>query len=205
MTITLNFFYSWCFLFMGSIVPHNIKKLQVESHDQVRQTAILDFSKTKLFKMDSVFDVTLYDTLHRIAEQAIVPGSYKGVIIKTYSDIIAVDITAIPIRWLLDTMERIDIQNRRIPSRVYEKDGRLFLWWDKHFPLTDSTLKVLNKFHLVERGTKKDINKFLDFGTDATKRGADYYFCRNNLTVYKRVITNKAIGYYDPPNVKCKQ
>lgn len=195
---------SLCIFIIFHNASVNIANIRTDTLDQARQTAMLDFSKTKLFKLDSVFDVTSYDTLHRIAEQPIGPGKFKGVIVKTYADVIAVDITAIPFRWLLDTTERIDIQNRTIPSRVYEKDGRLFLWWDKHSPLTDSTLKILNKFHLVERGTKKDINKFLDFGTDDTKQGADYYFCRNNLSVYKRVITNKAIGYYDPPNIMCK-
>jgi hypothetical protein len=192
----------WLFIiFQNASV--NIANTPTDTLKQARQTAMLDFSKTKLFKMDSVFDVTSYDTLYRIAEQPIGPGKFKGVIVKTYADIIAVNIIATPFRWLLDTMERIDIQNKRIPSRAFEKDGRLFLWWDKRFPLTDSTLNILNKFHLIERGSKSDYSRFLGLGFNDSKRGADYYFCRSNLSVYKRVVTNKGTGYYDPPEIDC--
>src|SRR5580698_10554573 len=101
------------------IIFHNasptIANIHIDPLDQARPAAMLDFSKTKLFKMDSVFDVTSYDTLHRIGVQRIDQGKFKGVIVKTYADIIAVNIIATPFRWLLDTMERIGIQNRRIP------------------------------------------------------------------------------------------
>jgi len=175
-----------------------------ESVDQVRITAIQDFSKTKLFKMDSVFYVTLYDTLHRTEIQRIDQYNVKSVTGKAYPQIIAVDIIASQFKYLYDTTMTNNMQNKGIPTRAIEKDGRLFLWRDAHYPLTDSTLKILNKFHLTERGTKKDLDRFLIFGTDDLKRGAHYYFCRNNLSYFKRVISSKAIGYYDPPNVKCQ-
>ena len=34
-------------------------------------------------------------------------------------------------------------------------------------------------------------------------KGADYYFCKNNLSKYKRVVTNIGLGYYKPPKLKC--
>lgn len=172
--------------------------------DQVRETAIQDFSKTKLFKMDSVFDVTVYDTLNRIGEQRIDKQNVKTVVDKTYTEIVAVDIGATPFKFLLDTDLKVQAQNKWIPSRVFEKDGRLFLWRDKNFPLTDSTIKILDRFHLVVRGSKRDYYRFLDFGFDDSKRAAHYFFCRKNPSVHKRVITNKGMGYYDPPNISCK-
>jgi len=201
----LTLFYGTYLSLIVGAVPLNVGNANIGSDDQLRQTAIQDFSKTKLFKMDSVFYVTLYDTVHKVDQQRIDQHNVKSVIGKVYPAIIAVDIGATNFKYLFDTTARMDMQNKGIPTRVFEKDGRLFLWRDRHCPLTDSTLKELNKFHLVERGTKKDLDRFLFFGIDDSKRGAHYYFCRNNLSTYKRVITNKAIGYYDPPNVKCKQ
>ena len=193
-----------CLSIICNRIPLNAGNASKGSDDQIRQIAIQDFSKTKLFKMDSIFDVTLYDTVHKVEQQRIDEHNVKSVIGKVYHAIIAVNIVATPFKFLFDTTAKMEVQNGGIPTRVFEKDGRLFLWRDRHYPLSDSTLKVLNKFHLVERGTKKDLNKFLIFGIDDAKRGADYYFCRNNLSNYKRVITNKAIGYYDPTNITCK-
>jgi hypothetical protein len=139
-----------------------------------------------------------------VENQRIDSINIKSVRGKAYPEIIAVNIVSTPFKFLFDTTARMDMQNRVIPTRVIEKDGRLFIWNDDHYTLTDSTLKILNKFHLVERGTKRDLDRFLIFGTDDSKRGATYYFCRSNLSVYKRVITNVAIGYYNPPHITCK-
>jgi hypothetical protein len=188
-------------LYGGSLL--NAGSTSIGSYEQIRLTAIQDFSKTKLFKRDSVFYVTTYDTLHMVENQRIDSINIKSVKGKAFPEIIAVDICATTFRYLFDTTARMDNQNRIIPTRVIEKDGRLFLWRDRNYTLTDSTLKILNKFHLVERGTKRDLNRFLIFGIDDSKRAADYYFCRSNLSGYKRVITNIAIGYYEPPNLRC--
>lgn len=201
--ITIPLF-SLCLSIMCGSNPLNGGKASSTNLDQVRQTAMMDFSKTKLFKEDSVFDVTLYDTLHRMEPQRIDERNIKMVVGKPYPEIVAVEIIGCRSKFFLDTTERVELQNKTIPSRVFEKNGKLFVWWDKHCLLTDTTLKVLNKFHLLERGEKSDRYKVLSHYTDDLKKGAGYYFCRNNLLNYKRVITNVALGYYDPPSIRCK-
>jgi hypothetical protein len=203
MIIKFNPFYKYVFLLFG-IAPHNEGKIQNEDYKQVRLIAIQDFSKTKLFKVDSVFYVSLYDTLHRVALKKIGKGNYKSVIGQAYPKIIAVETGSTPFKFFLDTTIKMDVQNKKIPSRFFEKDGRVFLWSDKYYPLTDSAVKVLDKFHLIVRKRKNDLDKLWDFETDDSKQGTDYYFCRSNLSVYKRVITNVAIGYYNPPHITCK-
>ncbi|MEO6630363.1 MAG: hypothetical protein ABIN13_01535 [Mucilaginibacter sp.] len=90
---------------------------------------------------------------------------------------------------------------RGIPSRFIEQNEKLFIWRDEHFQLTDGTINILDKYHLIRRGGPGD---WISGGGDESKKGADYYFCRSNLTVYKKKITNRAIGCYEPPNVNCK-
>jgi hypothetical protein len=174
----------------------------MENNSQARQIAIQDFSKTKLCKMDSVFYVSLYDTLHRAALKRIGRQSYESVNGQTYPEIIAVEIVAERNKFLLDTMVDISVQTR-IPSRCIEFKGKLFYWRDKHYPLTNNTIKILDKYHCLRRGGTSDA-KLHDFKIDDSIQAIDYYFCRSKLSVYKRVITNTSIGYYDPPNIKCK-
>jgi len=41
--------------------------------------------------------------------------------------------------------------------------------------------------------------------TDDAKKGVDYYFCKSNLKIYKRVNTTYALGYYDVPKLNCSK
>lgn len=175
---------------------------QLQAYDQARAMAIQDFSKTKLYKMDSVFFVTPYDTLYRVAYDTISKNNYKSKRGKAYPNIIAVAILGYPYKYFLDTTVTLSSQ-KGIPLCFIEQNGKLFIWWDKHCKLTDSTIKMLDKYGLIGRGGPNDLYKFIP-GTDDAKQAAQYYFCRNNLAVYRRKITSIAIGYYDPPKVKCK-
>lgn len=174
-----------------------------QGYDQARQTAIQDFSKTKLYKEDSVFFVTLYDTLHKIEYDKTDAHHWKPFLAKTYSELIVFEILGYPEKYFLDTTKDL-IHQKGIPHGFFEKNGKIFLWWDKHHTLTDSTIKTLDKYHLIVRGRGDDYFKIIG-GTDDSKRGTDYYFCRSNLSVYKKKIAQVATEYRDPPNIRCKQ
>lgn len=190
-------------LIISCSAPLKTTNTTVGIYDQARQIAIEDFSKTRLFRADTVFYVTLYDTLHRIDSKRIDEHHYKAVIGKAYPDIVAVDIFGGAMKYVIDTTVSLDKQSKAIPTRVTEKNGKLFIWRSNGYPLTDSAIKILTKYHLIIRGNKGDLYKFLDSVTDDAKKSGQYYFCRNNLSIYKRVITNIAIGNYDPPDVSC--
>jgi hypothetical protein len=46
--------------------------------------------------------------------------------------------------------------------------------------------------------------RFPDMTIDDAKKGADYYFCKQNYHVYKKIITRIALGYYKAPELKCE-
>lgn len=197
-TVLLSFAYS-----PANAQDHQTQSLEIQGHGRVIQTAIRDFSKTKLFRKDSVFIIELYDTLYHVAYDTISKNNYKSKRGRAYPNIIAVDILGWPYKHFLDTT--IDLYNQKeIPSRFVEQNGKLFIWRDKHYQLTGSTIKMLDKYHLIGRGGHDDWYKFIP-GTDDAKQGAQYYFCRSDLSVYKKKITSIAIGYYDPPNITCKR
>ena len=85
-----------------------------------------------------------------------------------------------------------------LPSRYVIIANKLFYWWDNDYPVTEEIIAVLWKYNLLQ----KDL-LIPEFSTNDSKKGADYYFCKNDLSNYKRVITNKGMGYYKVPSLKC--
>jgi hypothetical protein len=174
----------------------------IEIREQARLIAIKDFSKTKLYKMDSVFIVSIEDTFRRMVLTKTGDHNYKFVVGKTYPNIIAVDILGEENKFFLDTTVALTSQNV-IPPSYIEQNGKLFIWRDKQHTLTDSAIRVLDKYHMFKRGRGDDWAKF-EGSIDDAKQNASYYFCRNNLSVYKKKITNVGTGGYDPPKLNCK-
>lgn len=154
-----------------------------DSLDDAIQTAILNFSTIrKLYKKDSVFSVGISELVNN--KDLIVVGVRKNN------------------RKLLLTKDAKVGSKGKLPSRYIEKDGKLFFWWDDNYPLTEDALAIFNKYNLLQ-DDKDGAIKIADFIIDDAQKAAHYYFCKNDIFSYKRVITNKGIGYYDPPSLKC--
>ena len=193
-------------LFLSIIVGagyFNVTEVNKDNLEQARQNAVRDFSKTKLFTIDSVFSVSLRDTIYRLSLKKLGEHHYEWVRAKTYANMIALTISGCTPQFPFDTTMRVDKQTK-IPSRVIEKSGRIFYRWDDSYPLTDSTLKLLDKHQLILRRRGEHRNKFRYPDFDELKKGAHYYFCRSNPSIYKEIVTNSGIGYYDPPKLACK-
>lgn len=98
-----------------------------------------------------------------------------------------------------------------IPNRYIIKQKKLFLWNDGITPLQTEILKVLDDFGVLD-----SINIKIDLGMlpddyedtrimilDHRLEGVDYYICIDKIEKFKKVVTNKALGYYDTPKLKC--
>jgi len=83
-----------------------------------------------------------------------------------------------------------------------EKEGKLFFWWDSSYPLTEKTLATYKKYDLLQ--DDDGLIQTPDFITDDALKGAYYFFCTNDLSSYKKVITNTGFGYFDPPKLNCE-
>ena len=93
----------------------------------------------------------------------------------------------------------------KMPTRYIEKDNKLFYWRDDNYPLTKKAILVFEKYNLLVNNDLDGAMEVYDFKTNDSQKGVDYYFCKNDLTQYKKVTTNKAIEYYDAPKLKCKK
>jgi hypothetical protein len=148
------------------------------------QIAILDFSKTsKLYKKDSVFSVEMFG-------------------LSNNKDVIVVNIGKNITKLLLTKDAKVGSKGK-LPSHYIEKDGKLFFWWDDEYPLTENALAVFNKYNLLQDDMNGAIKIPDHVVFDDAQKAAHYYFCKEDLFKYKKVITNKGIGYYDAPNLNC--
>ncbi|HUX53918.1 MAG TPA: hypothetical protein VMV56_05870 [Williamwhitmania sp.] len=197
------FFISILLLFVNCASFKGRALIQTGGKNEAIQNAILDFSNSsKLYKADSVFSVLFLDTVRRMVLSKLDDGSYKWIIGRAYKGIIAVSISASHNRFLYTADTKVGSKGK-LPSRYVEKSGKLFFWWDDNYALTEEVLDVFRRYELLQDDEGGTI-KFLDSRINDAQKATDYYFCKKDLTNYKKVTTNKAIGYYEPPKLSCK-
>ena len=182
-------------------------KSMITTGENLQETAIhnaiLDFSKNcSLFKKASVFRVNFSDSvfnvaiLERVDEKSYKDGrTHEWKRGSLYDGIVSVEISA-----------NVDYQyyyseetKAKLPSRYIIKNDKLFYWWDDNYPVTEEIIAVLWRYNLLQTDLI-----IPEFTIDDSLKGAHYYFCKSNLSEYKRVITNIGLGYYKPPQLKCK-
>jgi len=191
----------------------SVRKAMIQTGENIQETAIhnaiLDFSTNcSLYKKDSIFEVSFQDTLYTYALKQVDERNFSWERDKLYEDIVTVGISAHRIcveceeyglkfndRFLY-TAETTVGSKGKLPSRHIIKDGKLFFWWDDDYPLTEEMFAILWKYDLLFDDTEGLVG-FPQFSTGKQK-GATYYFCRNDLSKYKRVVTNVGLGYYKP-------
>jgi len=102
--------------------------------------------------------------------------------------------------------EEVEIGSKgSLASRYLKKDdGKLFFWWDDDYALNQETIDVFKEYDLLLKDNLEGNFEFYDIEIDDSKKAVHYYFCKNGLSSnYKKVTTNKGIGYYKTPSIKC--
>jgi len=103
------------------------------------------------------------------------------------------------------------VPNSYFPNRYEVEKGKLFLWKDSITPLRRNILNVMNKYGILDStDIKRELGLLPDDFEDTRMviiddglKGVDYYICKNHIEKYKKIVTNKAVGYYTPPKLKC--
>ena len=139
--------------------------------------AILDFSNTtSLYKQDSTFSVDFKEFNNEVIGVSIMGTINKFIVTE-------------------------EGKSSRLPNRCLKHDGKLFYWYDENHSLDKKVINQLDSYNLID--SVKTI-AFAEFINNDAKKGVDYYFCRENLLKYKKIKTNKAMGYYELPKLNCK-
>lgn len=166
------------------------------------QNAILDFSTTRLYKNDSVFSISYFDTLYSMSLDKTDPNNYKWVKGDVKKGIAAVGIRPNYNQLLLTADAKVGSKNSKLPTRFTISEGKLFYWWDKDYPLTERALSIYKQYDLLQ-DDEGGLITVPDFKTNDAQNAVHYYFCEKDLTNYKKVVTSKGIGYYEPPKLTC--
>src|SRR5699024_2034882 len=145
----------WILLILihNSCVPFKDELESTGSKKNAVQNAILDFSKTsKLYKKNSIFEVSYEDTLYTmVLRPKKGEDYYEYVRDELYKNIVVVNILPNPDKIRIKGKAQDKIGNKGIlPSRYIEKDGKLFYWYDDNYPFTKKVLSVFKKYNLIE-------------------------------------------------------
>jgi hypothetical protein len=91
-------------------------------------------------------------------------------------------------------------QSSRFPTKYIEYKGKLFYWYDKNYPFNE---KVIYKFD--EYGLVDSVETVADaiFVNDDSKKGMNYYFCKNNMIEYKKMRTSRIMSTFQELKLKC--
>ena len=101
--------------------------------------------------------------------------------------------------------DKIGSYSKGIPNKYMIVDGKLFYWKSDTLPhiITREMVDVLQKYNHIDSMNVDSFVAIPRLGISEKKKGADYYFCKNNLKNYKKVVTNKAMGWYKQPELEC--
>lgn len=148
------------------------------------KNAIYDFVHTsKYSRKDSVFEI---DTKNLNNE--ILCVSIFGSINKLYPN----------------PENKIGTNYANFPTKYFEYENKLFYWNDSISCITDDLINILSEYNQID---SLNVHKFVEYPEmiiDDSKKGVDYYFCKRDLSKYKKVTTNMANGLYEPPKLKCE-
>jgi len=150
------------------------------------ENAILDLLNSNTFKNEQVF----------IVHAKSINNEIYGV------NIIGVDNKLLP-----NSNNKVGTNHPYFPTKYIIKKDKLFYWYDANEFITKKLIHTLAKYNQID---SLNVKEFIGIPKtsgliDDSKKGIDYYFCKNNLVKYKKVITNKAMGWYKPPRLKCRK
>ncbi|MCQ2119425.1 MAG: hypothetical protein MJY84_05850 [Bacteroidales bacterium] len=184
------------FMYGCSAYKETFQPEETSLKEAVINASIHDFStRCRLAARDSVFRVMFRDSVFTNAKLVSDRDGYKwkrGELIKGVAAVVIIGHREL-IRYSEET------KYKTLPSRYVIRDGKLFFWDDKDCPVTDETIDVLARYNLLTD------DPWYDYPIDDQRKSVDYYFCKNNLSKHRKVITNIGIGYYEPPKINCKE
>lgn len=119
------------------------------------------------------------------------------------NDIIAITISGTDFKITPTPETIIGSTTKTIPTQYLEKNGKLFYWHDNKTILTKDIIDVMSKYKIIDSMNVNGIVGIPEYTIDESKKGVHYYFCKNNFRNYKKIKTNRALGYHRRPFLDC--
>ena len=153
------------------------------SVDNAINNATTDFVNTsKWSKKDSVFEVSIRE-----------PNKYllRVSIIKLVGPI------------YVSSQDTAGSFHHNFPTRFIEKDGLLFIWRDSTVCITQELLSILSRYNRLDYSLSY-MDEIIGGVNDDGAVGSVYYFCKKDLTNYKKTGISSFRKKYKTPTIKCK-
>jgi len=151
---------------------------QIGNNEIAIKNAIIDFYHTSyLVKRDKVFHI-----YSKEYNSGIVGISIIGNINKTY-------------------IVNGSIEGR-IEDQYIEYKGKLFCWYDDKKGRDPSIIKKLSEYKVID--SVKVLTEDMGYIRDDSKKAANYYFCKDNLLIYKKETTSIVMPREKENNLNCK-
>lgn len=162
-------------LFFISCTAQNKEVAFKESYKEAINNAVIDFLKiSSLVKKDTIFYV-----------------SYK----ELTPQVIGVSIIGTKDKFYIDGDKPVN----RLPTNYIEYKNKLFYWYNNNTEFNkESIINKLKEYKVIEYDAE-----IFERSIDDNKQGVNYYFCRNDLSVYKKEKTNLPISNI-PPKLSCE-
>ncbi|GHV37011.1 hypothetical protein FACS1894178_8670 [Bacteroidia bacterium] len=178
--------------------------------DFIIQKSIEDFNHLSLSKKDTIFSVHVMDSMEYFHTEILNTGNLKTVIRKVdsvYTSFLIVSISpVIGLKFYPSINHKKDTNlHDFFPTDYISIDNTLFYWKDPLHNITSDIIKKLNEYNLIDSlfMQHENFKGLIDLAIDEKAKGVSYFFCKNDLSKYKRVVTNRASGYYKPPKLNC--
>lgn len=88
----------------------------------------------------------------------------------------------------------------KLPNKYIEYKGKLFYWNDENSSADTGIIPKLNEYHVLD--SLEDISQIV-FVHDDAKKAMYYFFCKQNLSRYKKTASNRTWKYARPQNFVC--
>lgn len=90
----------------------------------------------------------------------------------------------------------------RLKDQYIEYNGKLFYWYDEKKGKDSNIKKKLLEYNVIKR--VDSLTENMGYIRDDAKKAINYYFCKNNLSIYKKEKTSVAMPREMKNDLNCK-
>lgn len=94
------------------------------------------------------------------------------------------------------------VPQSRIPEQYFEYHNKLFYWYDNKKSAHSNILKKLSDYKVVD--SVSSITDEMGNIRDEKKKGMNYFFCKENLLIYRKEKTSIALPRDFKMDLDCK-
>jgi|GEM_PF-5636334 len=181
MKLAYNFWGLTVLTFLGCTTLTSLSSSKGDISDAI-QSSIADFlhSNKSITTKDSVFSINVENVNENVL----------GIGISVERDKVA-----------LFTKNEVDYDYRFFPTRFYEHQDKLFYWKDSTVSVSNEIIKKLYKMNRVDTIIYQ---KFFPQRTiDERQKVVHYYFCKKDLTRFRKKRISIANKNYEIPKISC--